>query len=384
MMNRLVYQRLSRELLWLLLESRSLRPAAYDRLVAYQVFYFPPALLLELPDEERFLALLNPMTREEHGKALAQALLHLVSVEERDSWVLTEPRLELVIRHAENAKTTVLPLEDSAVERAAKEELRFAQELRDKQTRRALLHAKLEVEDAEGTYLKQGDGVLALSRGRRLPRITLFERMNSSFELAWMVADCALTLRSSAGSRRYPAHALIPISHDTRFSARPALWQLWKRRLEGEIKILGLARESRAPLTFEHDGQQLSWERNAEPSFEIGRSRKAELPSESFELRLQSRAFDLIELENRSQDPVDILWHEERPLELPGHGVMSLQGSQLQGLRTLDESSRIIVQSSQREAPREFELLTVRARSAAASARDALFGFEQPAARIHQ
>ncbi len=385
-MNRLVYERLSHRVLWYLLEGGHLRAASPDRMISYQVYCMPPAVLLFAPDEDAYVGLLNRVTRAEHCEALAEALLHLVSVEERDDWVLLSPGLEIVVRHAEDGRARAIPVYDlSEVRRELEESARVSAAAQEGQ-RRAIVRVRWQWggRDQEA-ILQQGDGVLALLRGRRLPRLTLYERPGDAYELAALVAQGWLEVESASGQSSHQPYHPVSVTHDMRFKVRPLWWRFWERSTVASVELLGVVREQRRDIAFVGPGgESYVWRRNAEAQCVIGDARDALWVLGGLDVVLRGLAFDRIEVENRGDGVLSLTWLGGYPLELATGSRICIQGRDLRGIGY--RGGRLEV-SSFREpevGPRLLEVHGVSRRQLARKGEASLFGFEQPVAEVYQ
>ena len=331
-MNRLAYDSLAREILLLMLESRRLRPVARDRIVAYQVYFFPPRILLELPDADRFEGLLNPVTRPEHAKLLESSILHIVTTEERDSWVVWAPTVEIDVRLGEgHTKPSALPgYEPHTAPRVVTK--RPAATLAGVSEDADLL-LRLTV-NGRVSYLRSGQGLLAAVRGAFTPRVTVFESVEDGPEVASLFAHGNARLSTGDGRVQVlPPRVRIPITHDMTVTVRPTRGRrLWQHKVEIQVEVLGVSRMARPRLLVEKRDGRTAWDRNREPQLEVGDQVGAHVVAAGMRLRLRSAPEDRVEVENLGDTPTWLTWFDGAPLRAPVGTAIPVQGSHLRGL----------------------------------------------------
>lgn len=380
-MNRLAYDSLAREVLWLLLDGGRLRPATLDHMVAWQVFFLPPRVLLEVPDEDRFAPLLDPRSRAEHAAMLGAALLHVATTEDRDGWVVWTPTVEVEVRFAEGRRhPTATPSYDPS--RRPPPPIVEAGEAGDPLVRAAV--------GDEAIFLKRGEGLVPVYRGGIHPRVTLVETAEPDAPpdcIAWLLVDGAARVEHGDGRvESLPPCSRIPVRRDLRVVVRGAgLRRLWRRPLVVSVEVLGAARMGRPALALRHGAELLTWDRNREPKVVVGDAPDARLTAPGLDVELCSEPGDVVVARNRSAEPTWLRWAGE-PLRLWGRQQVRLCASHLSGIGAGGGSVEVRLEGAPSvEAPRTFTVQgrLVRSRRAEAPS-EPLFGFEQAVATVFQ
>lgn len=384
-MNRLAYDSLAREVLWLLLDSGRLRPATLDRMVAWEVYFLPPRVVLHLPDEDRFTGLLDPRTRREHAAMLSASIMHIATTEDRDGWVVWTQDVEVSVHYAEGrsrpaatpsyAPRTVERAEGVAASGDAGEALLKLQR------------------GADTLWLARGDGLVAVSRGRWRPRVTLIEAVDEERgpdgeTIAWLIADGPMRIEHGDGRvEDKPARSRVGIERDMRVVLRGnRLRRLWQRGVELSFEVLGAARMARPRLQLTCAGEAVSWDRNRDPRMVVGEAVDTRLPVAGLDLELTAELGDEIVVRNRSHEDTWLTWWDKAPLRVAGLASVNIQASHLRGLGAGDAAIGVRLQGAPAsEPPRVVELHGRMQKSAGGGAeKDPIFGFEQAIATVYQ
>ncbi|MBH24209.1 MAG: hypothetical protein CMH57_07095 [Myxococcales bacterium] len=377
-MTQLAYDDLARQVLAMLIASGRLKAAERDRLIAYETYYLPPRVRVELPDADAHLPLLNPHTTDEHAQALASSLMHVATTEERDRWVLTTPDVAVTVALSSSGAPSAEPLyhltETPSPEAATPAE-----------PTEALLRFKLQRGD--DLILRRGDGLVPVVRDRRSPRLSVLEAPDEGDEVAFLIVGGPTRVQTADGrSRDYPAHAQIPITHDVTFRVQGSRWLPWARSVEGEAQVLGVSRMQRPSLLVitPEDGPT-EWNRNRNPSVRVGGD-DADIAHAELRLKLDSGAGDQISIESVMRRPARATWFDQRPVRIPALEALPLQGSHLRALGHGEGS--LPVKMAGRAPLSNPWCVEVRGWSPPAPTSQepfsGLFGFEQPVATIFE
>lgn len=381
-MNRLVYDSLAREVLWLLLDGGHLRPATLDHMVAWQVFFLPPRVLLELPDEDRFAPLLDPRTRPEHAALLGAAMLHVAATEDRDGWVVWTPSVEVEVRYAVGRRRPSATPSYDAVTRAP------APVVEAGASGDPLVRVQV---GSETRFLERGAGLVPLSRGRWQSRVTLVEACEPDAPpdaVAWLLVEGPSRVAHGDGSvERHPAFSRIPITHDLRVTVHGAgLRRLWRLPVSLSLEILGAARMGRPPLALRRGDTVVAWDRNRDLRLAVGDAVDARLVVAGLDVELSSEPGDVITVRNRSAEATWLTWAGE-PMRVGGRQAVRLCASHLQSLGAGPTAVEVRTEGAAPVmGPRilSFHGRLRRSRHPEATSAEPLFGFEQAVATIFQ
>lgn len=371
-MNRLAYDSLAREVLWLLLDSGRLRPATLDRMVAWEVWFLPPRIDLALPDEDRFAELLNPRTRAEHAAMLAASLMHVVTTEDRDGWVVWTQSVSVEVRYAEGqGRPSATPVY------APRPELRaLPQQGEDGE---ALLKVRM---GAETLWLKRGDGLVPVSRGARRPRVTLLEAVEPADAVAWLVASGPVRIEHGDGRvETKPPRSLVPVERDVRIQVRGAgLRSLWQR-LTLDLEVLGASRLARPSIELSRGADSITWNRNRELRLVVGEAVDTRLVAPGLDLELTSEPGDEVVIHNRRPEPALVGWGDGA-LRIEAGGSVRVLAAHLRSLG--DGAITVRTQGATAAPPRLMELQGRLQIAAGDATRDPIFGFERSVATVWQ
>lgn len=377
-MAELLYDKLAREALLMLIDSGGLRSAAKAQLVAYETYYLPPRVALELPDRAGYAKLLNPHTTAEHSRRLADAILTVARTEESDTWVIAEPSLEVAVtlaigRRRPRATPKYGVDDDAPVKEAARA------------PGAPLL--RVLIDDEEVAVLREGAGLLTVVDQRWRPRISLMEAPERGPEVAFLLADGGTHVATADGrEKHYKAPARIPISHDLSFEVGGRAWRPWDKGVRGRVEVLGVSRMARPELTISDPmGETSAWDRNTQPRLEIGEHDEARIRSHAVHLALRSGARDRVEVEALHEEAQWLTWYDGRPLRVSPSRRLPLQGSHLTALGR-DDGQRLEVRLASTHATPAPRLIEVHGWSPPAGEEEkpfaGLFGFEQPVAVV--
>ncbi len=374
-MDRLYQERMARLVLDRLLDSGGLRSVASQRALSLRMHYLPPHIRLEVPAEEDWLPLLDPMRQERAAAGLREAILRVVDHEERDHWVVVDPVLVLDIDLREGTRRPrVLPVYEPDLAPAIPG---AGSDLGEPRLR--LLH------DAAAHLLRERQGMMTVDLGARAPRLVVFEAPRDSGAVAWLYATGPVDLWEETKTRRIRPRTRIPVDRDLGLTILAPWYQPWARSVRVDVEVLGLARTGRPALVLRSSrGETVRWQRGRDPRQEVGP-----------ELVLHAGERDLIEVHNHGRDPAFVRWFDERPLLVPPGDHVALQGAHLRALETpggvrwtaeLERGGsappprllRVVAESEGSQAPAGRGL---RGQSESAPS---LFGFEQASATLHQ
>lgn len=375
-MDRLSHERLARAVLDKLLDSGELRSVASERALALRVHYLPPLIRLDLPGDDPYLPLLNPTTQQSAIAGLRDALVRVVTHEERDHWVaVATDALDVQVSLRERSKVMrATPIYEPDLDgtdpagtgRLGEPRLRLSWTGADG--------------SEEAWVFREGQGLATVPLGGRHPRLMLFEDEQAGDSIvAHFFADCTVAVETPDGeaTRTEPARSRIPVSHDATLTLRPAWFRFWQRPVRVTAEVLGLARLGRPDVTFtSSEGEQRAWNRNREPTIEL-----------AADVHLHARGEDRIEVDNRASGPAEVLWFDGQSLRVPAGASVTVQGAHLLGVKS---PAAILWAAStggfSAPPPRVLELHGTVSRQAPRrqSGGDALFKFEQRAALVFQ
>lgn len=364
-----------------LLDSGELRSVASHRALALRMHYLPRRIRFEVPGEDDFLPFLDPHKKERAADGLRDAILRVVTHEEANHWVVVDPALELDIQLRERSRLPkVTPV--------------YEPDLHGEDTEHRLGEPRLKLgwrvgdrtsADLSEVVFRAGQGLMKVELGSRTPTFLLLEAPRGDEAIAYLYCGASMDLseldsRGERLRRHVPARTRVPITHDISFATDRSLLRLWRRRVFGEIEVLGLARVGRPPITFATPtGERVSWDRNEQALVDVGAS---------FILRARER--DLLEVENISEAPATVLWFDGHPLQVMGSARVTVQGAHLRGLVTPGTTWSVSLPAgSVAPAPRVVTLVgevipASRQERAPKTAEPALFHFEKEAATIYQ
>jgi hypothetical protein len=366
--DRLSQERLARLVLERLIDSGALRSVASQRALALRMHYLPPCVRIQLPPEGAYLPLLDPGKREAAVQGLADAILRVVTHEEADHWVVSDPQLILDVTLREGSQRV-----------AARPD--YEPGLGQDQAQRTLLgEPRVKLTSGEVSVLfRAKQGILPVDLGPWTPRLVLFEESPVEGAVASLYASGPVDEWREGGRIRHKARTRIPVTGDLELTIHGGWSRPWRRTTRCHVSVLGLARMSRPPLQLESSaGESQRWIRTEQPRLEIGP-----------DMVIHTEEHDRLRVENRSKIEASIRWYDDTPMTIPPQGTVTIQGAHFLGLTTPGGVVWRVTLADGAIAPPP-RVLTLKGAMApevpqsTATERDALFGFERIAAAVHQ
>ncbi|MCB9730252.1 MAG: hypothetical protein H6744_18285 [Deltaproteobacteria bacterium] len=368
-MDKLYQERMARLVLDRLLESGELRSVASQRALALRIHYLPVRMRFQVPADDDFLPLLDPNTRDQAVAGLRDALVRVIEHEESDHWVISDPDLEIEVSLREGS-------------RRARVEPVYEPELEDAGHRaRGLGEPRLQI-GAGGRRIvfRHRQGLLKVDLGPRAPQLVVFEAPDDEEAVAYLYATTSVQVRTEDGTSTSRPRTRVPVDRDMTLVLQRSWARPWKRRVEVELRVLGLARLARRELFLEStDGSTEVWDRNRDRRFTIGS-----------DLLLDAGELDELTIHDTGETDAVLRWFGGRQLVIPAGGHVTVQASHVESLTTAGGQvwSLRLPEGAHAPPPRLLtlvgELVQPPESDGPSDTEPALFRFEQAAARVFQ
>lgn len=353
-----------------LLESGELRSVASQRALALRMHYLPVRMRFEVPAEDDFLPLLDPNTREQAVAGLRDAIVRVIAHEEADHWVIADPEIEIEVALREGS-------------RRPRVEPVYEPELEDAGHRaRGLGEPRLQI-SAGGRRIvfRHRQGLMKVDLGPRAPRLVVFEAPDDEVAAAYLYSTAsAEVLADDGGGARIRARTRIAVDRDMNVVLRRPWSRPWQRRVEVELRVLGLTRLARRELFLESaDGTSENWDRNRDRRYALGA-----------DLLLDAGERDELTIHNTGEVDGVLRWFAGRQLLIPAGGHVTVQASHVESLTTAGGKvwSLRLPEGTHAPPPRVLslvgELVEPPALAQSGDNEPALFRFEQAAAQVFQ
>ncbi|MEZ4268479.1 MAG: hypothetical protein R3F39_19110 [Myxococcota bacterium] len=368
-MDKLYQERMARLVLDRLLESGELRSVASQRALALRMHYLPVRMHFEVPGDDDFLPLLDPNTREQAVAGLRDALVRVIAHEEADHWVIADPDIDIEVSLREGS-------------RRARVEPVYEPELEDAGHRaRGLGEPRLQLgTDGRRIVFRHRQGLMKVDLGSRAPRLVIFEAPDDEEAAAYLYSTAPAEVRTDDARSKVSARTRIPVDRDMSVILRRPWTRPWQRRIEVELRVLGLTRMARRELFLENtDGTTEIWDRNRDRRYALGA-----------DLLLDAGERDELTIHDTGDTDVVLRWFGGRQLLIPAGGHVTVQASHVEAVTTAGGAvwSLRLPEGTHAPPPRLLSLVGELVQPAEApapgEAEPALFRFEQAAAHVFQ